>query len=150
MPGPVLALSLIGPHGQPLFLRNFARTVGDDLKWHYAAHTSLDVFDERGESDPTRFRAHHADIHEKEALTGRAVDAYFGLLLTMGDYAVYGYQTNSRIRIVLCVELSETLVKDVDVKTVGLSARVNTKCAELSADLSRRAHGLYPHNLEPI
>lgn len=47
---PILAIVVVGKHGQPLYLRNFTAAQGGeaDLKWHYAAHTSLDVFDERG------------------------------------------------------------------------------------------------------
>ncbi|MBW0461577.1 hypothetical protein O181_001292 [Austropuccinia psidii MF-1] len=98
----ILALGIIGKHGQPLYLRNFSSHSGGeaDLKWHYAAHTSLDVFDER-DALPTKF-----------------IDSYFGLLYAMEDYACYGYQTNTRIRFVLCLPMKETLVKDTEVKLV--------------------------------
>lgn len=54
-----------------------------------------------------------------DAMPGKTVDTYFGLLYTMGDYAVYGYQTNTRIRFVLCLALSEAPTRDLDVKTVS-------------------------------
>lgn len=49
---PILALAIVGKKGQPLYIRNFTSSSGGeaDLKWHYAAHVSLDIFDERGES----------------------------------------------------------------------------------------------------
>lgn len=48
----VLSIAVIGKHGNPLFLQSYSTRKGAeaDLKWHYAAHTALDFFDERGES----------------------------------------------------------------------------------------------------
>lgn len=47
----VLAIAVLGKHGNPLFLKSYSARQGGaaDLKWHYAAHTSLDFFEERGE-----------------------------------------------------------------------------------------------------
>lgn len=48
----ILAIAVLGKHGNPLFLQSYwARRGGQaDLKWQYAAHTALDFFEERGES----------------------------------------------------------------------------------------------------
>jgi len=107
----ILAIALIGAHDQPLFVQTAPSTAssstgsaaasanGDgDLKWHYAAHTSLDYFEEREASKP------------------RPTDSYLGLLYVMEDYAVYGYQTNTRTRIVLVLALADAVVRDADVK----------------------------------
>lgn len=98
----ILSLAIIGKQGEPLYVRNCTSPSGGqaDLKWHYAAHVSLDVFDER------------------DALPTTLVDCYFGLLYTMEDYACYGYQSNTRIRFVLCLPIRDTLVKDAEVKMV--------------------------------
>lgn len=47
----VLCLATLGRHGNPLFLESYSIRRGGqaDLKWHYACHTALDFFDERGE-----------------------------------------------------------------------------------------------------
>jgi hypothetical protein len=57
----ILSIAIIGKQNQPLYIRGFddeqqrkeqqQQTQKDvvDLKWHYVAHTSLDVFEERGE-----------------------------------------------------------------------------------------------------
>ncbi|KAG0145813.1 hypothetical protein CROQUDRAFT_45232 [Cronartium quercuum f. sp. fusiforme G11] len=103
MPSPqILSITIIGRHGQPLYMRNFTSQVGGeaDLKWYYAAHTSLDVFEER------------------DALPTKVMDTYFGLLYTMEDYACYGYQTNTKVRFVVCLGLKEVLVKDTEVKAL--------------------------------
>jgi hypothetical protein len=48
----ILSIAILGKQGQPLFLESYgARRGGQaDLKWHYAAHTALDYFEERGAS----------------------------------------------------------------------------------------------------
>jgi hypothetical protein len=43
-----------GRQNQPLFIRSYGKpgaTAEEDLKWHFVAHTSLDVFEERGEAN---------------------------------------------------------------------------------------------------
>jgi len=48
----ILSLTVVGKHGNPLFVGSYSNRSGgqSDLKWHYAAHTALDYFDERGPS----------------------------------------------------------------------------------------------------
>lgn len=48
----ILSIAVLGKQGNPLFLKSFSSRRGgqNDLKWHYAAHTALDFFDERGKS----------------------------------------------------------------------------------------------------
>lgn len=49
-----VAMWVLGRQNQPLFIRSYGRpnaTAEEDLKWHFVAHTSLDVFEERGVSD---------------------------------------------------------------------------------------------------
>jgi len=36
----------------------------------------------------------------------------------MEDYAVYGYQTHTRIRFVLILQLADIMVRDSDIKTI--------------------------------
>ncbi|KAK4056668.1 hypothetical protein OIO90_002220 [Microbotryomycetes sp. JL221] len=98
----LLCIAVIGKHGNPLFLQSYANDRGGqaDLKWHYAAHTSLDFFEER------------------ELPSANTVESYFGLLYAMEDYAVYGYQTNTRIKFVVILQLADAVVRDFDVKTI--------------------------------
>ena len=41
------AAAYISPQNYPILVRNFTSTKQDDLKYHYVAHTSLDVIEER-------------------------------------------------------------------------------------------------------
>ncbi|CAH7689083.1 Longin-like domain-containing protein [Phakopsora pachyrhizi] len=98
----ILSLALIGKHGEPIYLRNFTPQTGGevDLKWFYAAHTSLDIFEER------------------DLLPHHILGNYFGLLYTMEDYVCYGFQSNTKIRVVICLAVRESLVRDQDVQKV--------------------------------
>ncbi|ORY89468.1 Sedlin, N-terminal conserved region-domain-containing protein [Leucosporidium creatinivorum] len=98
----ILAIAVLGKHGNPLFLQSYSARRGGqaDLKWQYAAHTSLDFFEER------------------ELPAAKTIDSYLGLLYAMEDYAVYGYQSNTRIKFVLILALADAVVRDIDVKTI--------------------------------
>ncbi|BGP16357.1 hypothetical protein JCM10213_004898 [Rhodosporidiobolus nylandii] len=98
----VLCIAVLGKQGNPLFLQSyFSRTGGQaDLKWHYAAHTALDFFEER------------------ELPAAKTTESYLGLLYAMEDYAVYGYQSNTRVKFVLALALADAVIRDVDVKTI--------------------------------
>lgn len=43
------AVAFVSPQNHPILIRTFAQGQ-DDLKYHYIAHTSLDVIDERSAS----------------------------------------------------------------------------------------------------
>ncbi|SGY20546.1 BQ5605_C016g08090 [Microbotryum silenes-dioicae] len=121
----ILSIAILGKHGNPLLLRSYSppsdhtafqhrhRHQHHDLKWQYAAHTSLDFFEER------------------ESPAAKTVDCYLGLLYTMEDYAVYGYQTNTRVKFVLILAMADAVVRDIDVKTI-FRAIHNTYIAYLS------------------
>ncbi|GAA6006887.1 hypothetical protein JCM10207_009127 [Rhodosporidiobolus poonsookiae] len=98
----VLAIGIIGKHGQPLFIQSYSSRRGGqaDLKWHYAAHTALDYFEER------------------ELPSAKTTESYLGLLYAMEDYAVYGYQSNTRIRFIVALALADAVIRDLDVKTI--------------------------------
>lgn len=44
------AVAFISPQNHPILIRSFNAKKNGDLKYHYIAHTSLDVIEERGES----------------------------------------------------------------------------------------------------
>ncbi|GAA5975989.1 hypothetical protein JCM11641_002861 [Rhodosporidiobolus odoratus] len=115
----ILCIAVIGKHGNPLFLKNYSSRTGGqaDLKWHYAAHTSLDYFEER------------------ELPAAKTTESYLGLLYGLEDYAVYGYQTNTRLKFVVVLALADAVVRDVDVKTV-FSAIHNSYIAYISNPFS--------------
>ncbi|KAG8727937.1 hypothetical protein FRC12_022136, partial [Ceratobasidium sp. 428] len=80
----------------PVLVRTYAKSKDAELKYHYVAHTSLDVIDER-------------------IASSKSGDCYLGLLYTMEDLAVYGYITPTRVKIILALALSDYVVRDTDV-----------------------------------
>lgn len=56
----VLSIAILGKQGQPLWLEPVSPSTGSQaqLKWDYAAHTSLDFFDERGASNTRTLLGH--------------------------------------------------------------------------------------------
>ncbi|GAA5983454.1 hypothetical protein JCM10908_000291 [Rhodotorula pacifica] len=98
----ILSIAVLGKQGNPLFLESYSNRRGGqaDLKWHYAAHTALDFFDER------------------DAPAYKTTDSYLGMLYAMEDYAVYGYKTNTRIKFILAIALADAVIRDIDVRTI--------------------------------
>ncbi|KAJ1926298.1 hypothetical protein IWQ60_003918 [Tieghemiomyces parasiticus] len=48
----------------------------------------------------------------------KSLDMYLGLLQTVGDLAVYGYVTNTRIKVVVVITIPETIVKDIEMRGI--------------------------------
>ncbi|KAI9299601.1 Sedlin, partial [Cunninghamella echinulata] len=83
----------------PLFIKNFSST-HPDLKYHYIAHTSIDVIEERVNNGP------------------KHLDLYLGLLYAMEDLAVYGYMTNTKVKFIVVVSVTDGTIRDTDMKTI--------------------------------
>ncbi|KAF5364257.1 hypothetical protein D9756_000651 [Leucocoprinus leucothites] len=91
------AVAFISPQNHPILIRSFMRQDEHAIKYHYIAHTSLDI------------------IEERVTAAGKGGDCYLGLLYTMEDVAVYGYITPLKVKIVLALALTDSVVKDLDI-----------------------------------
>ncbi|KXN90254.1 Trafficking protein particle complex subunit 2-like protein [Leucoagaricus sp. SymC.cos] len=98
------AVAFISPQSHPILIRTFTRQEEYAIKYHYIAHTSLDIIEERA--------------WYEVAAAGKAGDCYLGLLYTMEDVAVYGYITPLKVKIVLALALTDSVVKDLDIVTI--------------------------------
>ncbi|KAL5508513.1 hypothetical protein ACEPAH_6132 [Sanghuangporus vaninii] len=94
------AVAFISPQNHPILIRSFSRRRQDDLKYYYIAHISLDVFEER--TGPN----------------SKSNECYLGLLYTMEDVAVYGYITPLKVKIVLSLGLTDSVVRDADITMI--------------------------------
>ncbi|ORZ11135.1 Sedlin [Absidia repens] len=92
-------IAIIGKQNNPLFIKNFSST-HPDLKYHYIAHTSIDIIEERVTNGPKQ--------HE----------LYLGLLYAMEDLAVYGYMTNTKVKFVVVVSVTDGVIRDADMKAI--------------------------------
>eukprot|EP01111_Echinosteliopsis_oligospora_P005827 TRINITY_DN1952_c0_g1_i2.p1 TRINITY_DN1952_c0_g1~~TRINITY_DN1952_c0_g1_i2.p1 ORF type:complete len:116 (-),score=14.69 TRINITY_DN1952_c0_g1_i2:191-538(-) len=94
----IVCVAVVGKSNNPLYIKSFETQ--DTMKFHYIVHSSLDVVDER----------------TKKTSQGTA-EMYLGLLCPTEDYKVYGYITNTKIKLIV-VMLDDMEVKDADVKSV--------------------------------
>ncbi|KAI0347117.1 trafficking protein particle complex 2 [Trametopsis cervina] len=92
------AVAFVSPQNHPILIRTFSQSRQDELKYHYIAHTSLDVIEERIAA----------------ANANKSTDCYLGLLY-VEDVAVYGYMTPLKVKIVISLELTDSVVRDADV-----------------------------------
>jgi len=98
MPLKLNAVAYISAQNHPILIRTFSKQ--DELKYHYIAHTSLDVIEERSSS------------------SAKSTECYLGLLYAMEDVAVYGYMTTLKTKIVLAIALSDSVVMDSEIITI--------------------------------
>ncbi|KAF8165367.1 Sedlin [Crassisporium funariophilum] len=94
------AVAFISPQNHPILIRTFNKQEDHAIKYHYIAHTSLDV------------------IEERVIAGGKSCDCYLGLLFSMEDVAVYGYITPLKVKIVIALPLSDSVVRDVEITTI--------------------------------
>jgi len=116
------AVAFVSSQNHPILVRTFGqeRENNRDIMYHYIAHTSLDVFEERITSNP------------------KNAESYLGLLYTMDDVAVYGYIAASKMKIILALSLSDTVVKDAEV--VNLMKAFHTAYRSAVANPFLRLH----------
>ncbi|KAI0034156.1 Sedlin [Vararia minispora EC-137] len=96
------AVAFVSSQNQPVLVRVISpnATSDDQLKYHYLAHTALDVIDER------------------MAALSKGADGYLGFLYAMEDVAVYGYLTPLKLKIILALTLTDAVIRDADVTMI--------------------------------
>ncbi|PWN27687.1 hypothetical protein BDZ90DRAFT_279466 [Jaminaea rosea] len=96
----IRCLAVISASNAPLYLRSFGQkdTQQADLRFHFIAHGALDIVEERAGN--------------------RASEQYLGLLLTLEDVAVYGFQTSTRVKFLVMITISDAIVRDLDLITI--------------------------------
>lgn len=143
----LLAVAFISPQNHPLLIRSFSSSKKNDLKYHYIAHTSLDVIEERSECN---WHPHYSNALINKGLAGPSTktnECYLGLLYAMEDVAVYGYMTPLKVKIVLTLALTDSVVRDADVTMVSLLCRDNGGCSSPLLQIFRAFHMAYFHAL---
>nr|CAG4712221.1 unnamed protein product [Naegleria fowleri] len=85
----ICSLAIIGKKNNPLFLKVYKSSEAEDpLKYHYIAHTALDIVEEK--------------INNRKT-TNTQNDMYLGLLFPTEIYKVFGYITNSDVKFLLII-----------------------------------------------
>ncbi|KAE8216295.1 hypothetical protein CF327_g519 [Tilletia walkeri] len=106
----IACIALISARNTPIYLRAFPSSSSaasaassssapqhTNVRYEYIANAALDLVEER---------------------TSRHAEHYLGLLMTMEDLAVYGFQTSSRIKILVMLPATDLFVRDIDLLTI--------------------------------
>ncbi|KAJ8086578.1 hypothetical protein AAF712_002012 [Marasmius tenuissimus] len=115
------AVAFISPQNEPILIRTFGKQDESAIKYHYIAHTSLDVIEERVNAN------------------AKLAECYLGLLYAMEDVAVYGYITPSKVKIVIALALSDSVVRDVEVNMIFKALHMTYYAAVSNPFLSLQA-----------
>ncbi|KAK4687731.1 trafficking protein particle complex subunit 2, partial [Tremellales sp. Uapishka_1] len=96
------SIAILSPTNAPLYVHSFT-SPEDELRHYHLSHAAVDVVEERivMTSTPTK-----------------PADSYLGLLFCMEDMAFYGFQTNTKLRMVLSIALVDALIKDSDIISI--------------------------------
>ena len=115
------AVAFVSPQNHPILIKTFSQSRQDELKYHYIAHTSLDVIEERSESfslSTNIFDTIELEPTVSAANTNKSTECYLGLLY-VEEVAVYGYMTPLKVKIIIAIELTDSVVRDADVIAVS-------------------------------
>ncbi|XP_076060749.1 trafficking protein particle complex subunit 2-like protein [Oratosquilla oratoria] len=96
----VVCVAVIGKENSPLYL--WVGSGREELQLHYLAHTGLDVIQEK--------------VAAIAKTPGDARELYLGLLYASEEFKVFGYTTNTRIKIVVITDASNTTLRDNEIR----------------------------------
>ncbi|WOO80868.1 Trafficking protein particle complex subunit 2-like protein [Vanrija pseudolonga] len=96
------SLAILAPSNAPLYVHSFTGK-DDEMRAYHLAHAAVDVIEER---------------IVMNAQPNRPSDSYLGLLFCMEDMAFYGFQTPTKLRLVLSVALVDAVIKDADIVAI--------------------------------
>ncbi|WWC69571.1 uncharacterized protein I206_103514 [Kwoniella pini CBS 10737] len=96
------SLTILSPTNSPLYVHSFTGSE-DELRHYHLSHAAVDVIEERivMTSTPTK-----------------PAESYLGLLFCMEDMAFYGFQTITKLRMVLSIALVDAMIKDSDIVAI--------------------------------
>ncbi|KXS11576.1 Sedlin [Gonapodya prolifera JEL478] len=94
----IQCVAYIGKQNNPIFVKNLGGPE-NELRYHFISHVSCDIIEER-----------------TSAAVKGSTDLYLGHLSSMEDIAVYGCVTNTKIKIVVILQLADIIVKDSDMR----------------------------------
>ncbi|XP_047119917.1 trafficking protein particle complex subunit 2-like protein isoform X2 [Schistocerca piceifrons] len=97
-----VCVAIIGKDNSPKYISCLNPEL--ELQFHYKVHTSLDVVEEK----LTSVGKTTADVRE----------LYLGLLYSTEEHKIFGYVTNTKIKFIIVVESSNTLLRDNEVRTM--------------------------------
>ncbi|WVW83243.1 hypothetical protein I302_105262 [Kwoniella bestiolae CBS 10118] len=134
------SLTILSPSNSPLYVHSFTGPE-DELRHYHLSHAAVDVIEERivMTSSPTK-----------------PAESYLGLLFCMEDMAFYGFQTTTKIRMVLSIALVDAMIKDADIVAIFRSIHnlllniTSNPFLSLPSSFQAKLSPRYIENQEPI
>jgi len=105
------AVAVIGTNNNPLYVRAFGH---DITRFHFIVHTALDFVEEKVQRAAAPPPAPAAG--GSSAAAAAKQDSYLGLLYPIEELRVYGYQSNTKVKLITV--LDEEDVKDAEMKAL--------------------------------
>ena len=92
----IAAVAVVGKKNELLFLETFppSSSQSASLRFHFLAHSALDTFDER--------RARRPLQSSSSSSSSSANDMFLGHLCPIEEFRVYGYQSSTQVKRLVC------------------------------------------------
>jgi len=104
-----VCVAVIGKDNSPLFFQSSKGAT--ELQYHFIVSSSLDIVEERVQLSSTK------QIPVSASSVGEVTrELYLGALTAQEDYKVFGYMTNTRVKLVIVVEESNIPVRENDIR----------------------------------
>nr|CAG4636639.1 EOG090X0HN8 [Eubosmina coregoni]SVE70158.1 EOG090X0HN8 [Eubosmina coregoni] len=97
-----VCIGFIGKENSPLFLRCI--NSDQELQFHYIVHTCLDFVEEK--------------IVQSNKSGSELRELYLGLLYSNEEVKAYGYVTNTKIKIVIIIDSTNSLLRDNEIRAL--------------------------------
>mmetsp|Transcript_32322 Transcript_32322/g.53473 ORF Transcript_32322/g.53473 Transcript_32322/m.53473 type:complete len:145 (-) Transcript_32322:176-610(-) len=110
----IVAIGVLGKENNPLYIRTFGQS--DELHFHFILHTALDHIEEKV----------LGQRHAASTVGSSKLDSYLGMLYPIGELRVFGFLTNTRIKLITVLDDEE--VKDAEMR--ALFRRLHTLYAD--------------------
>ncbi|XP_015609099.1 trafficking protein particle complex subunit 2-like protein isoform X2 [Cephus cinctus] len=97
-----VCVAVIGKDNSPKYIKCLDENTA--LQFHYKVHTTIDIIEEK------------LNVGNKTASDVR--ELFLGLLFSAEDHKIFGYATNTKIKFVVILQSTNTLLRDNEVRTI--------------------------------
>ncbi|KAK4016855.1 trafficking protein particle complex subunit 2-like protein [Daphnia magna] len=97
-----VCIGFIGKENSPLFLRCINQS--QELQFHYIMHTCIDFVEEK--------------IIQSNKSGSDVRELYLGLLYSSEEVKAYGFVTNTKVKIVIIIDSTNSLLRDNEIRAI--------------------------------
>uniref|UniRef100_T1HFW4 Trafficking protein particle complex subunit 2-like protein n=3 Tax=Rhodnius TaxID=13248 RepID=T1HFW4_RHOPR len=97
-----VCIALIGKDNAPKFVS--CSDPEAELEFHFKVHSALDIIEEK--------------LTTVAKATNDIRDSYLGLLYATEEHKIFGYVTNTKIKIIIAVDANQNILRDNDIRAM--------------------------------